>query len=111
MIQHFKGIKFKRAEDVDQYNLQQKTQVLLGFPNSYKSAVDPYRKPSSKGVQNYECLPNGRIVSLPVVHFSAKFQVIDEAEYADDTPMSSNRLQVGYEELPATLCIRDELYV
>jgi xanthine dehydrogenase/oxidase len=66
-------------------NIQQKTQVLLGFLDSYKSAVDPYRIPSSKGVQDYECLPNGLAVGLPVVHILAKLQVTGEAEYADDT--------------------------
>lgn len=77
------------------YNIQQKTQVLLGLPNSYKSAVDPYKRPSSKGVQSYECPLNGTAVGLPVVHLSAKLQVTGEAEYADDIPMASNGLHAA----------------
>ena len=89
------------------YNIQQKTQVFLGFPDSYKSAVDPYTRPSSKGVQNYECLPNGTAVGLPVVHLSAKLQVTGEAEYADDIPMPWNGLHAALQKMCLVVMILD----
>jgi xanthine dehydrogenase/oxidase len=93
------------------YNIQQKTQVFLGFPDSYKSAVDPYTRPSSKGVQNYECPPNGTAVGLPVVHLSAKLQVTGEAEYADDIPMPWNGLHAALvlsKKPHARICFLDD---
>ncbi|XP_057849574.2 xanthine dehydrogenase 1 isoform X2 [Cryptomeria japonica] len=77
------------------YNIQQKTQVLQGFPDSYKSAVDPYKRPSSYGVQSHESLQKGTSVGLPVTHLAAKLQVTGEAEYADDVPMPYNGLHAA----------------
>eukprot|EP01018_Ginkgo_biloba_P032807 Gb_23462 [translate_table: standard] len=78
------------------YNMQQKTHFLQAFPDSYKSAVDPYKRPTSYGVQNYEISQKGTAVGLPVVHLSAKLQVTGEAEYADDTPMPPNGLHAAF---------------
>jgi hypothetical protein len=48
-------------------------------------------------------------VGLPIMNLLAKLQVTAEIEYVEDTPMFSNELQVGHEELTTALCIRYSL--
>lgn len=65
---------------------------VIDFPDSYRSAVFPYEKPPSRGIQYFEMDSEKTRAGVPMMHMSAELQVTGEAEYADDFPMPINGL-------------------
>eukprot|EP01018_Ginkgo_biloba_P010049 Gb_12324 [translate_table: standard] len=94
-ISAMKSVAFLKGKPWTHQTLQAEDTFCRLFPDSNKSAVDPYKRPTSYGVQHYEISQKGTVVDLPVVHLSAKLQVTGEAEYADDTPMPPNGLHAA----------------
>ncbi|CAN6470060.1 unnamed protein product [Victoria cruziana] len=76
-------------------DLEAKGSIIRCLQPSYLSAVQPYEKVSTKGVQNYEIVKHGKSVGSPIMHLSAEMQVSGEAEYTDDAPMPSNGLHAA----------------
>ncbi|XP_074291115.1 xanthine dehydrogenase 1-like isoform X2 [Silene latifolia] len=59
---------------------------LETFVSSNISALEPSKKFSVIGTQDYEIVKQGTSVGAPEIHQSATLQVTGEAEYADDLP-------------------------
>ncbi|KAF3772001.1 Xanthine dehydrogenase 1 [Nymphaea thermarum] len=76
-------------------DLEASGSIIRCLQPSYLSAVQPYKKVTTKGVQNYEIVKHGKPVGSPIMHLSAEMQVSGEAEYTDDAPMPSNGLHAA----------------
>lgn len=57
------------------YKLEAHANFSHGLPESYRSAVTPYEREPSHGIQVFQTLPNGTAVGLPFQHQSANLQV------------------------------------
>ncbi|KAL6770287.1 XDH1 [Auxenochlorella protothecoides x Auxenochlorella symbiontica] len=66
------------AEDVEAY--------ASAFPPSYASAITPYSRPPSCGLQYHSAVPEEDVVGQPYRHMAADLQVCGEAQYTDDIP-------------------------
>ncbi|KAJ4844013.1 hypothetical protein Tsubulata_010790 [Turnera subulata] len=75
--------------------MEGKKSVTESIPASHLSAVQPFKRPSVMGSQDYEIKKHGTSVGLPEVHMSSRLQVTGEAEYVDDIPMPSNGLHAA----------------
>jgi xanthine dehydrogenase/oxidase len=62
------------------------------FPDSYRSAVQPYERPPSHGLQYYSAVPGEEIVGQPVRHMAADQQVCGSAQYVDDIKLPAGAL-------------------
>ena len=68
----------------------------LPFDESYRSAVETYHRPPSKGLQYYSSVPNEDVVGQPYRHAAADMQVSGEAIYVDDIPSPPNMLHAAF---------------
>lgn len=56
----------------------------LPFPDAYRSAVVPYSRPPSHGLQYYSSVLQHDVAGQPYRHMAADLQVCGEAQYVDD---------------------------
>ncbi|XP_002513485.2 xanthine dehydrogenase 1 [Ricinus communis] len=77
------------------HQMDGKKSIRATIPSSHLSAVQPFHRPSVVGCQDYEIRKHGTAVGSPEVHLSSRLQVTGEAEYVDDTLMSSNGLHAA----------------
>lgn len=74
------------------HQMHEKGSLSEGIDATYQSAIQPYSRPSSYGIQSYESVRLGTAVGSPMIHLSSKLQVTGEAEYIDDIPPTKNTL-------------------
>jgi xanthine dehydrogenase/oxidase len=77
------------------YKLEAHMNFKHELPESYRSAVAPYEREPSRGIQVFQTLPNATAVGLPFQHQSANLQVTGEAEYVDDVAMPAHGLHAA----------------
>jgi xanthine dehydrogenase/oxidase len=68
---------------------------VLPFEDSYRSAVQPYHRPSTCGLQYYSPVPDVDVVGQPYRHAAADMQVTGEAIYVDDMPLPPQTLHAA----------------
>ena len=69
---------------------------VLPFEDSYRSAVQPYHRPSPCGIQYFSPTENiDDIVGQPYRHAAADMQVTGEAIYVDDMPLPPGTLHAA----------------
>jgi xanthine dehydrogenase/oxidase len=68
---------------------------VLPFEESYRSAVQPYHRPSTAGLQYYSPSPDVDVVGQPYRHAAADMQVTGEAIYVDDMPLPPKTLHAA----------------
>ncbi|PSC76668.1 Xanthine dehydrogenase [Micractinium conductrix] len=65
------------------------------FPASYRSAVKPYERPPSHGLQYYSAVPGEDVVGQPYRHMAADQQVSGAAQYVDDIQLPAGALHAA----------------
>lgn len=62
------------------------------FPENYRSAVKPYERPPSHGLQYFSAVPGEDVVGQPYRHMAADKQVSGAAQYVDDIQLPAGSL-------------------
>ncbi|KAK9665710.1 hypothetical protein RND81_14G130200 [Saponaria officinalis] len=76
-------------------NMDVRSSLTETIPSSDIPALQPTKKSSVIGTQDYEIVKHGTAVGSPEIHQSATLQVTGEAEYADDLPVPPNCLHAA----------------
>ena len=89
----FKGVLF--AATCLESDAPVESPFVLPFEDSYRSAVQPYHRPSSCGLQYFSAVADEDIVGQPYRHSAADMQVTGEALYVDDMPVLPGTLHAA----------------
>lgn len=90
----FKGVLF--AATSLEGDAPSDSPFVLPFEESYRSAVQPYHRPSPCGLQYFSPAENSEdIIGQPYRHAAADMQVTGEAIYVDDMPLPPGTLHAA----------------
>ncbi|KAH7618960.1 putative Xanthine dehydrogenase 1 [Nannochloris sp. 'desiccata'] len=89
----FKGVVY--AATALEADAPSESPFELPFEESYRSAVQPYHRPSTCGLQYYSPTSDVDVVGQPYRHAAADMQVTGEAIYVDDMPLPPKTLHAA----------------